>query len=104
MNTQRVSIGHPYAGQSNVSPTPDRVPISEVKIPHNVDAFNPDKVSKKKTLKLEIDVWPDGSGDAKVNDVQLSQFIRVVDSSPASRKGIVKMLRQAADVVEAGVL
>lgn len=62
--------------------------------------FQDNLSDNKKTLCLEIDVWEDGSGKARVNDVELTEFCHMADKS--GRKKICRMLRQAADLIEEG--
>ena len=58
--------------------------------------------SSKENEKVVLELWRDGSGKAKVGEMQLNDFVRMADES--GRQKIVNMLRQAADLIESGVL
>jgi hypothetical protein len=66
------------------------------------DVYNSKKKGMCQTLTLAM--WPDGSGEAKVNDIELRHFIRFVDNTPRGRKRVIKMLRDAADLIERDVI
>lgn len=76
--------------------------VIKVKDIRNADSFNPERQAKKQTMRLELDIWRDGSGKARVNDLELMRFVKTADKS--GRDNTVKMLRQAADMIEKGYI
>lgn len=79
--------------------------MKQASIPMHVrhaDCFQDNLQSQKKTLRLEIDMWQDGSGKARIDDVELNDFLVVADQ--AGRKKVIRLLRQAADAIEGGVI
>lgn len=66
------------------------------------DVYDPKKKGLRQTLTISM--WPDGSGDAKVNDVELKSFVQFIENTPHGRKRVIKMLREAADLIEQGVI
>lgn len=53
---------------------------------------------------LSIHVWGDGSARAKVDGIELNSFIKAVRETPHGVTRIVKMLREAASLIEAGIV
>lgn len=53
---------------------------------------------------LSIEVWPDGSAKAKVDGTELVQFTKLCKSYPGGVERIVKMLREAAVIIESGIV
>lgn len=66
------------------------------------DAYNPKKAHGKQTLTLSM--WSDGSGKAEVNGRELKNFVKFIDNTPHGRKRVIKMLTQAAALIEQGVI
>ena len=66
------------------------------------DAYNPAK--SRAACQLVVSMWEDGSGKAEINGTQLKDFVKFIDNTPRGRKRVVKMLRDAADMIEQGVL
>ena len=71
--------------------------------PHLAAAcFDSSRQAEKKTLTLEIDIWPDSSAAASVNNQGLPEFLKTAND--VGRKRIIRMLRDAADLIERGVV
>jgi hypothetical protein len=66
------------------------------------DAYDPAKAEA--TCQLVLSMWEDGSGRAEVNGTQLKDFVKFIDNTPRGRKRVIKMLREAAEMLEQGVL
>lgn len=64
------------------------------------DAYQNGKDKEKQTLTLSM--WKDGSGKAEVDGRMLNDFIRFIDDTPHGRKRVIRMLRDAADIIEQG--
>lgn len=56
------------------------------------------------TLNLAVRVWPDGSAKASVDNAELMDFVREAKKTPLGVARIVVMLREAAILIEKGVL
>jgi hypothetical protein len=59
-----------------------------------------DMGSEPKVLSIEI--WPDGSAKSKVDDNDLIEFVRFCKTNKIGVERIVKMLREAAVIIESG--
>ena len=66
------------------------------------DAYDPQKAGHKQTLTLSM--WPDGSGNAKIDGHELKNFVKFIDNTPHGRLRVIRMLREAADLIEQDVL
>ena len=66
------------------------------------DAYDPMKAGEKQTLMLSM--WKDGSGSAYIDGNELRQFVEFVDNTPHGRKRVIRMLRDAADLIEQGII
>lgn len=71
-------------------------PVSEA------DAYMPQRFGARQTLTLSM--WKDGSGKAEVDGRELKDFVKFVDNTPHGRLRVIKMLRQAAELIEQGVI
>lgn len=74
----------------------NRRPVTEA------DAYDSQKSSQRQTLTLSM--WKDGSGKAEVDGRELRDFVKFVDNTPHGRLRIIKMLREAASLIENGVI
>lgn len=54
--------------------------------------------------QLIVQVWPDGSAKAKVDDIELVQFTKLCKNYPGGVDRIVRMLREAAVIIESGIV
>lgn len=68
----------------------------------DADAYDPNKVGMKQTLTLSM--WADGSGKAEVNGQELKDFVKFTESTPHGRLRVIRMLREAAELIEQGVI
>lgn len=77
-----------------------------VKMPDvtKADCYNPDKKDQKSIVTFTIENWQDGSAMARVNGIQLMEFIKRADENYFGRRKIVRMLREAADAIEGGMV
>lgn len=66
------------------------------------DAYNKQQSNAKQTLTISM--WKDGSGEAEVDGKQLSDFVKFVDNTPHGRLRVVRMLKQAAELIEQGII
>lgn len=53
---------------------------------------------------LSIEVWPDGSAKAKVDGTELVQFTKLCKGYSGGVERIVRMLREAAVIIESGII
>jgi len=66
------------------------------------DAY--DATRKSACQKLVLSMWPDGSGKAEIDGTELKDFVKFIDNTPQGRKRVIRMLRDAADLIEQGVI
>lgn len=68
------------------------------------DCYNPNKINQKRRVIFTIDAWADGSANAIVNGVGLLEFLKLIDETYFGRRKMVRMLREAADAIENGIV
>jgi hypothetical protein len=66
------------------------------------DAYNKKLDAQKQTLTLSM--WRDGSGKAEVDGRELKDFVKFIENTPHGRKRVIKMLREAAELIEQGII
>ena len=66
--------------------------------------FLRDNLYNPPVATLKIEVWADGSAKALVDDVDLVNFIKSMRVANRSVERIVKMLREAAVIIESGIV
>lgn len=66
------------------------------------DVYQPKQRSERQTLTLSM--WRDGSGEAEIDGKQLSDFVKFIDNTPHGRLRVIKMLRQAAELIEQEII
>lgn len=66
------------------------------------DAYKPELTGQRQTLTLSM--WKDGSGKAEVDGKELKDFVRFVENTPHGRLRVIRMLRDAAELIEQSVI
>lgn len=66
------------------------------------DAYNSKQSKAKQTLTISM--WRDGSGEAEVDGKQLNDFVKFIDNTPHGRLRVIRMLRQAAELIEQEII
>ena len=66
------------------------------------DSYNSNLNAQKQTLTLSM--WRDGSGKAEVDGKELKDFVKFIDNTPHGRKRVIRMLKEAAELIEQGVI